>query len=152
MDIISQSALPVSFLDVAARHALGEATSGVSAGGGTSRIHLLDASLTNQKRAGDVLNHFGALRVTADKTTMTEGEADSVVSCHDAVIANDAELGYLALLDDEIYAQGRERVLSGRVSLTLDSPTAGVYVIYLYRRGGNYASGHVRITVRGDQR
>ena len=147
MDIVSQSALPVSFLDLAARQALGEGTSGVSAGGGASRIHLLDASPANQKRASDVMNHFGALRVRADKTVMTEGEADPVISCHDAAIAGDTELGYLALLDNGIYAQGRDRVLSGRLSLTLGSPVAGVYAIYLYRRRGNYASGHARITV-----
>ncbi len=147
MDIAIQSAVPARFLDLAARQALGKGTSGVSAGGGASRIHLVDASPANQRRASDVLNYFGALRVTADKTTMTEGEADPVISCQDAAIAADTELGYLVLLDDEIYAQGRDQVVDGRLSLTLGSPLAGAYAIYLYRRRGNYASGHIQIMV-----
>lgn len=112
------------------------------------RVHIPDAtSQAKQDQIQSALDNYGALTVTADKTTMTEGDADPVVSCNDAAISGDATVGYAVLLDGQLYADGTDTVTAGSVSLTLSSPVNGVYDVYIYRKSGTYASGKVSITV-----
>ncbi len=147
MEIIAQSNLNTAMLDAVARAALGQATCGVSVGGGRSRIHLLNHNLPEQQRASDVLNHFGSLSLTADVTRMSAGDADPVVRCADERIAGDSQLGYLVLRDDAVITQGKLDVNEGRASLTLSAPEVGVHDVFLNQLAGQFASGALRITV-----
>jgi hypothetical protein len=63
------------------------------------------------------------------------------------MIASDSDVGYIVLLDGVEYASGTDAVSAGVADLTLASPVAGVYEIFIYRRLGNYASGSITITV-----
>ena len=147
MDIIAQSNLNTPMLDAVARAALGQATCGVSVGGGRSRIHLLNHNLPEQQRASDVLNHFGSLSLRADVTSMRAGDADPVVRCADERIAADSQLAYLVLRDDAIIARGKLDVSEGQASLTLAAPEVGVHDVFFYQLGGQFASGAQRILV-----
>lgn len=147
MDITSAGTYETELLDHVARKVLGRATSGISVGGGFSRIHLLSSSAVNQRRASDILNHYNTLQLDTDKTTMSEGKADPVIRCRDLAIANDSEVGYLVLLDGEVYAKGSEKVVSGELSLTLSNPVAGTYRVFVFRLRGNHASASIQIVV-----
>ena len=147
MDVSRNIEAPARALDAVARDVLGEATCGVSVGGGRSRIHLLDASALNRQRAKDILSNFGALQLSASATTLDRGAADPVISCRDSAISGDSELGYLVTLDGEVYAEGADQVASGGISLTLRRPEAGAYAVFVWRKRGNYASAIMNITV-----
>lgn len=148
MDIISAGILEAGLLDHITRQVIGRGASGVSVGGGVSRIHLLNDSAANQGRASDILNHFNTLQLAETGISMREGEADPVIRCRDLAIANDSEVGYLILLDGEVYAQGVDSVVSGELSLTLSRPAAGSYSVFVYRLRGNYASASVQLVVQ----
>ena len=120
---------------------------GVSTGGYGTIVHLPDDTV-DQGLTTDIMDAFDTLVVTADKTAMAEGDADPVVSCNDVLIASDSDVGYIVLLDGVEYASGTDAVSAGVADLTLASPVAGVYEIFIYRRLGNYASGSITITVR----
>ena len=147
MEIIAQSNLNSAMLNAVARAALGTATCGVSVGGGRSRIHLVNYNLPEQQRASDVLNHFGSLSLTADKSSMRAGEPDPVVRCADERIAADSQLAYLVFRAGEIIAQGRVDVIGGQSALTLAAPEIGVHDVCLYQLAGQFASGSLRIHV-----
>ena len=147
MEIIAQGNLNSTMLNAVARAALGQATCGVSVGGGLSRIHLLNHNLPEQQRASDVLNHFGSLSLTADLSRMSAGAADPVVRCADERIAADSQLAYLVFRDGAIIAQGRLDVIGGQASLTLSAPEVGVHDVFLYQLAGQFASGSLRIQV-----
>jgi hypothetical protein len=146
MDISTQLNLPVKIIDAIAREILGDVISGVSVGDNT-RIHLLDASLENQGIANSILNNFGGLTVSADTTSMTEGDANPAIHCTDGAIASDSDVGYIVLLDGEQFAQGITSVTAGEVNLNLISPVAGTYGITIYRTTDTYVSGSVTINV-----
>lgn len=148
MDIVSQRITNTLFLDRVARAVLGKATSGVSVGGGASRIHLLDGNGANQARSSDIFNHFNTLQLSVEGAATREGETAPVIRCQDGAIALDSEMGYLVLLDGEVYAQGRDSLIKGELSLTLSSPAAGTYDIFVFRLRGNFASASTRIHVR----
>lgn len=115
---------------------------GVSTGPYGTILHLPDGSDTANAQA--ILDNYGGLTVNADKTTMTEGDADPVIT----VTSNDASLGYVVLDEDSaVYASGDDSPVSGTLTLNLVSPVAGVYRVFVYRKTGNYASGFVTITV-----
>lgn len=147
MDIIAHSNLNLEMLNEVARAALGPATCGVSAGGGQSRIHLVNHNLPEQQRASDALNHFGSLSLGADRTRMRAGDPDPVVRCADARIAADRQLAYLILRDGAVIARGKLDVTGGKASLTLPEPAHGVYDLFLYQLAGQFASGALRIQV-----
>jgi len=139
------SVLPTEVIDAIAK-TIGAI--GVSTGPYGTAVHVADDTSNDDLYAiSDALNGYGTLPVSADKTTMTEGDADPVISCNDAAIAGDSDVGYVALLDGGLYDSGVESVVGGAVNLTLGSPVDGVYDIYIFRRSGNYASGGVTITV-----
>ena len=146
LDISVNAVLPIKIVDRMARETLGNDTSGVSVDENTW-IHLLDDSQANQDIANDVLNNFGDLLVNADKTVMIEGDTNPVITCDDSAIGSDIDLGYLVLLDGEVYAVGTTLVTAGEAILNLVSPGEGVYELFMYRTVGNYASGSVTITV-----
>ena len=146
MDILKNVVLPIVAIDLMARNILGDTISGVSVSSNT-RVHLIDDSQANQGKAQAILDNFDELLISADKTAMTEGDSDPVVSCHDALIADDSDVNYIVLLDGDDYASGMDTVVAGVVDLTLASPVAGVYEVFIYRTTGNYASGSVTITV-----
>ncbi len=56
-------------------------------------------------------------------------------------------MGYIVLLDGEVYAQGSDLVTTGVLTLTLSEPVAGVYSVFVYRKSGNYASATLQIVV-----
>ncbi|MDE2857160.1 MAG: hypothetical protein OXN94_04840 [Chloroflexota bacterium] len=148
MDITSAGTFDAVLLDHIARRVMGRATSGISVGGGFSRIHLLNDTAANQRRASDILNHFNTLQLLETRTSMREGEADPVIRCRDQAIANDEDIGYLLMFDGEVYAEGSDSVISGELSLTLSRPAAGSYSVFVYRLRGNYASASVQIVVK----
>jgi len=113
-----------------------------------TRIHLPDGATTAQQSiAQSILDNYGALPVSASATALSEGDSDPVMTCDDSSIVSDSDMGYVVLLDGDIYAEGTTSVDSGEATLTLVSPIAGVYEVFLYRRTGNYASGSIQITV-----
>jgi len=121
---------------------------GVSTGPYGTILHLPDGVTAQQQSdAHSILSNYDSLTVNADKTTMTEGDVDPVVSCSDAVIANDADVSYIVLLDGVVYASGSTTVTAGVATLNLVSPVDGIYEIFIYRTTDNCASGSVTITV-----
>lgn len=147
MDIIAQTNLNPEMLNAVARAALGKATCGVSAGGGQSRIHLVNHNLPEQQRASDALNHFGSLSLSADRLRMRAGDPDPVLRCADARIAADRQLAYLIIRDGAIIAQGQLDVIGGQAALTLSAPAPGLHDLFLYQLAGQFASGSLRIQV-----
>lgn len=146
MDITYNGTLNVFALDTMVRTILGDNISGVTIGD-NSRIHLINDTANNQAKAQAIFAGLGDLIVSADKTTMTEGDSDPVVTCADSKIAGDVEVGYVALLDGQPYADGQTTVSGSVATLNLIAPVAGIYDIYLYRLTGTYVSGSVQITV-----
>lgn len=121
---------------------------GVSTGGYGTHIHLPDdANSTVQQDAQNILDNYGSLSISASVTTLNEGDADPIVTCDDASISGDSDMGYVVLMDGDIYATGTASVVSGEATLNLVSPVAGEYEVFMYRLSGNYASGSVNITV-----
>ncbi len=147
MDIASDIITNIEALNAIVRDVLNVATFGVSVNDNGSTIHLIDASLANQDNARAILDGWGGLAIVPSVTSMNEGDADPTVTCNDALIASDANMGYIVLLDGEIYASGQTPVTAGSATLTLVSPVDGVYDIWLYRLVGNYVSQSVQITV-----
>ena len=147
MEITTETILNSDVIDTIARQALGMATSGISTSGRGTRIHLTNDAQENSDKAQAIFDMFGALLISADKTTMNEGDVDPVITCADANISLDANVGYVVLLDGQLYAKGTDVVVAGVVTLGLVAPIAGVYDIFIYRTSGNYASGFIRITV-----
>ena len=147
MDISKTINSHVAVLDAVAKEALGSDISGVTVNSKQSIINLATDTTDNRNTANNVLDNYGGLTVTADKTAMTEGDADPVISCNDAAISGDADVNYIVLMDGEEYASGTDTVTAGLAQLTLSSPADGVYEVYIYRNTGNYASGHITITV-----
>lgn len=151
MDILGAGTFEAVLLDHIARHVIGRGTSGISVGAGVCRIHLINDSAANQRRASDILNHFNTLQMDATKPGMREGGAEVVLGCRDRAIAKDNELGYLILRDGEVQAQGSDSVIAGEWTLTLSRPAAGRYSVFVYRLRGNYASASVEIVVEEAQ-
>lgn len=113
-----------------------------------TRIHLPDsASTVEQNKAQAILDNYLSLPISASATALTEGDAAPTITCDDSVIAGDTEVGYVVLLDGDLYADGTTPVNSGEASLTLVSPVAGTYDVYVYRLSGDYASGSVQLIV-----
>jgi len=146
IDITSNVSIKIDVLNNMVRSILGVATSGVSTSGG-SIIHLIDESQANQDIAQAILDNYNTLTVTADKTTMVEGDADPVISCNDAAIVADASVFFVTLLDNVVYAEGTDTVTAGLAQLSLTSPVAGIYEIFMYRDNDTFASGFITITV-----
>lgn len=146
MDIIHHKVVDARLLDTVARAALGNATCGVSTGA-DSRIHLLAANPPEQQRASDVLNCFGALRLTASATRLKVGDADPVIRCRDERIAADEQLGYLVLRAGEELMRGALAIKNGACTFTLSQPEASRHIVLMYRLRGNFASGAVEVNV-----
>lgn len=120
---------------------------GVSTGPYGTRVHLpVGTSQATQDKISALLEN-DQLVVSANKIVMDEGDSDPVISCEDAVIASDTELGYVALLDGQMYGTGTTTVGAGVAQEILETPLQGVYEIVFFRKTGNYASGSVTITV-----
>lgn len=147
MDIIGNAGLRITMLNAVARAALGVATSGVSVGGGRSCIHLMNHNMSDQLRASDVLNHFGALPLTSTTERLAVGGSDPVISCRAEVISGDRALAYLILRDGDEVKRGQVDVISGGIDLTLEDLAAGIHEVFVYRMTGNFASGAARVEV-----
>ena len=94
-----------------------------------TRIMLADdAILSLQAKAQDILLNYDELTVTASTTTMTEGDADPVVTCNDADILTDVTVGYIVLLDGVVYATGTDTV----VTWDRDWETVHHHLVYLF--------------------
>jgi len=141
---ISRSvAYPGGVMDTILRTAIPTAI-GVSTGPYGTILHLAEnSSPADQTIANNLLDNFGGLIVSADKTTMTEGDADPIIT----VSSGDAELGYVVLLDGDEYDTGDVSVIAGTATLNLVNPVAGAYQIFVFRKTGDYASGSVLIMV-----
>jgi len=135
------------FMDTALKGAINSAI-GVSTGGYGTILHLPDdASVVQRERAQALFDNAGGLNLVASATVLNEGDADPTISCNDAVLSADSNVGYVVVLDGESYSSGTDTVTAGAVSLTLVDPVAGVYDVYIYRLSGTYAWGSVQITV-----
>lgn len=140
---LDQTVIPQAVADVMLTSAYPSAI-GVSTGPYGTIFHLPDG--INTANAQSIFDGYGQLTVNADKTTMTEGDADPVIT----VSSNDATLGWVVLDDDgQIYASGEDAPVSGTLTLNLVGPVEGVYRVFVYRNTGDYASGSVQITVNG---
>ena len=146
IDITTPTVYPIEPINFIARELLDIATSGVSIRLDTA-IHLIDESQANQDIAQDILDNFDSLTVTASATNINEGDPDPVITCNDSAIVNDAEIGWVVIVDGDIYADGTTTVTGGTATLTLIAPSYGIYDIYLYRLVSNYSSGSITITV-----
>ena len=146
INVIVNTYLHPIVLDIIARK--NQYCIGVSTEPNKSTVHLDDvASFGDQTKIQNVLDNFGNLAVIAVNALINEGGADPVVTCNDALVAGDSDIGYVVLLDGAKYASGTDAVSAGSASLTLLSPVDGEYEIFIYRTTGNYASGSVTITV-----
>ena len=141
IDLSLVSVIPPQVADVMLRDAYPSAI-GVSTGPYGTIFHLPDGSTTTTAQA--ILDGYGDLTVNADKTTMTEGDADPVIT----VDSGDASLGWLVLDETgDVYASGDDAPDGGTLTLNLVEPVAGVYRVFVFRKTGDYASGFVTITV-----
>ena len=94
-----------------------------------------------------MLNHFGRLQLEASTLSLSQGDADPVITCADEQIAADDQLGYLTLRDGEESERGRQAISEGAASISLRQPAPGDYTVLVYRLAGNFASGILRIRV-----
>lgn len=133
-------------LDTIARAILADNTAGVSTGDYSTIVLLSDTSEIVQT-AETILNGHEMLSVETDVSEIDEGAGDVTITCNDVAIADDTEVGYVVLLDGEMYDSGTDVVTGNSVSLILTDPVDGVYEVYVYRLVDNYASGYVIITV-----
>lgn len=146
LDINKDILTSINAMIVVADTILGEATAGVTTGNGTT-IHLLDESESAQATANSILDNWSTVTVTADTPVIDEGTGDVTITCDDALIADDTEVGYVVLLDGELYDSGTDVVTGNSVSLILTDPVDGTYEVYVYRLVDTFASGYVIITV-----
>ncbi len=147
MDIVIQRELEAELLDLAARLALGGATSGVSSGGGLSRVHLAEANPPDQARASDLLRSFGALEVASSASAFQQGGPAPVLSSSDPRLAADGELACVVLRGGQESSRGYGKVKDGAFSLSLRQLVPGAYTVLLQRTRGDYASGVLRFRV-----
>lgn len=133
-------------LDTIARAILGDNTAGVSVGD-YSAIVLLNDTPELITTAEEILNGHASLTVEASPTELVENTGDVTITCDDALIAGDADVGYIVLLDGALYASGTDAVTDGTASLSLVDPVDGEYAVYIYRLTDMYESGFVHITV-----
>ena len=133
-------------LDTIARAILGGSTAGVSVGDYSAIVLLADTPelITT---AEEILNGHASLTVEASPTELVENTGDVTITCDDALIAGDADVGYIVLLDGALYASGTDAVTDGTASLSLVDPVDGEYAVYIYRLTDMYESGFVSITV-----
>lgn len=150
MDMYSDQPMHPVALDKMVRLALGEATTGISVGRGT-RVHLSDSSPDRQLIARAILDAYATLPVRASASVLTEDDPAPQIVCASALIADDGQMGYVVLLDGEIYAEGVTPIIAGGVTLNLIDPVAGVYDVFLFRQRGDYACGMVQIHVMEGQ-
>jgi hypothetical protein len=146
LDINKDILTSINALIVVADTILGEATAGVTTGNGAT-IHLLDESELAQATANSILDNWSALTVTADSPVIDEGAGNVTITCNDVAIADDTEVGYVVLLDGELYDNGTDTVTGNSVSLILADPVDGTYEVYVYRLVDTFASGYAIITV-----
>lgn len=110
-------------------------------------VHLPDGiSQASEILTDTILGVYGDLVVTTDKTSMTDLET-ATITCSDDAISSDSSVGYVVLLDGMLYSSGDNPVVAGSSVLTLVTPPAGTYEVYMYRKTGNYQSGKVSIVV-----
>lgn len=126
--------------------AFGEQSQGVQSGVTTSgkgaRLHLLVDSGQNQAKANAILDNYDTLTVQTDKLEINDDDVDTAtITC--ATI--DPDMDWIAMLDGEVYATGTVSAVAGVVTLTLHSAVAGTFEVWIMRRTGTYASGHVTI-------
>jgi len=133
-------------LDAIARAILADNTAGVSTAD-YSVIVLLNDTPELITTAEEILNGHAVLTVEASPAELVEGTGDVTITCDDALIAGDADVGYVVLLDGGLYASGTDAVTGGSVTLSLVDPVDGEYAVYIYRLTDMYESGFVRITV-----
>lgn len=133
-------------LDTIARSIMGDSISGVSIGV-NSQIHVINETPENIATASSILSGRDGLVVNSSVTEMTVGDPDPVIVCNDGSIFADTDIGYVVLFDELLYDSGTDVLVDGSVDLTLVSPEAGEYVVYIYRLVDNYLSGFVTITV-----
>jgi len=147
INITSELQRDTTMIDILARDMI-PTTIGASGGVYGAILHLPDGtSASDQNRAQAILDNYDGLTVTADKTTMTEGDPDPIISCIDVQIVGDSEVGYAVMMDGEVYDSGTTPVVAGTATLTLVAPTNGIFIICIYRQSDSYASGLTTITV-----
>lgn len=131
-------------LDKAVRTALGNKCLGISTSPGKMHVHLTDDSaIVDAEKAQAVLEHYGALNVSTDKTQIT---ADGVDTATITYATDSAQVYYVAYLAGEVYSDGLEAVENGLMTLTLDTQAAGVYRVHIIETTGNFGTGVVTIT------
>ncbi len=143
IDITRSQVYPIDVIDLMLKAQVTDAI-GVSTGGYGTKLHLPEeASTSDQNKAQKIFDNWDNLNPSIDKTSMVVGDADPIITYDTA----DSEVGYVVLLDDDLYSEGMVEAIAGTATLELDSPEAGTYEIYVYRLAGNFASGSVSIIV-----
>lgn len=143
VDIMSNVMTQIEVVDQMARDVI-NGVAGVSTNSLGTTIHLTEPTTSNREgKANKILDNWGDLTVTADKTTMSVGDVAPIITVNSAT----TDVGYAVLLDGTLYSSGTTPVIAGVATLILTSPEAGTYDIYIYRRSGSLMSGMVTIVV-----
>lgn len=115
---------------------------GVSSGGGKTVIHNVGANtglLSGAMTAFDSL-----LPLVAPGSIPDDGVTEASITLNIA----DANLDYLIVdSNGAIVGEGTEATVAGVLTLEFSSAVAGVFDIWVLRKTGDYACGHVRVTV-----
>jgi len=101
----------------------------------------------DQDLVTSILGVYKSLPVQTDKATITADNADTAtITCNDASFAGDTDLGFYVTADGRNYGAGDVPVVGGVITLTLATDVAGIYVIEVWRKTGNYAHGFILVT------
>jgi hypothetical protein len=131
-------------LDKAVRAALGNKCLGISTSPGKMHVHLTDDSaIVDEQAAQAVMENYGALNVSTDKTQIAANGVDTATITYASA---SAQVYYVAYLGAEVYSDGLESVENGVMTLTLDTQAAGVYRVHIIETTGNFGTGVVTIT------
>lgn len=142
-DVMTSAVYPIAVMDVIVR-ALFDVF-GVSVGDYGTRVHVNAGESEHDVQV--FLDNVGSLVV--DDVTITEGDPDPVVRCDDAKIISDASVGYVVMLDGELYASGVMAVAAGVAEDTLESPISGEYECWMFRTAFPFESGRGYVFVQG---
>jgi hypothetical protein len=132
----------VEVIDLALKNALGQKIVGASAGGGKMRAHLVgNSSIADENAARGVLEHYGSLAMTVDKTSIQANGTDIATISY----AANGVVDWVAYVDGMEYSRGEETAVNGVVTLMLAVDDAGEYEVHVIERTGNCSSGSVMV-------
>lgn len=140
-DVMIIKEVSIHALATAIELALPGKTSGVSAGGGRSVVHLVAANPTDEQIAANVIAQAGTLTVNRDTGYINANGSETATITHST---NEASVAYVVTRDGQLYSQGTAQASGGVITLTLATNLVGTYVVTIIHPSG-IGSGSVTI-------